>query len=184
MLPYEKYNVEMHKLFLQAYGTRCNPDSTETELYEADKILGEAIALSEQAEQDTELQEVRHEILNDRLRCYIERITLNTGLLKAAYGTDQFAVISRQQETYCLQYMQPIVPIFDDEEIRQSLSQLGIIARQSLAANYFRRGGLGKDKTLCQKAVGYLDEAMQLAEGSKLYDVLQANKQQILQAMK
>lgn len=182
MLTYEEYDEVLHRLFESAYNIRCNPGSTDSELLEADGLIDDALSLTSGLEVQTAATDTGYEIAIDRLRCYIERLAIYTRLLKNAYGTPRFDELSEIQERYCNQYMQ-VYSHINNDEVRQSQYQLTVMAYQSLAASYFRRGGMGKDKVLCQQAIGYLDEAMELTRGDKLYDVLQANKQQILQAM-
>lgn len=183
MLCYEEYSEKIRRLFESAYAIRCSTGSTADELYKADNLIETAVALCSEAEQSAELKDKKNEIVNDRLRCYIERLSVHTRLMKMAYGTERFETVNNKQEQYCLQYVELLSAQPDDDEVRQSLYQLGIMAYQSLAACYFRRGGMGKGRTLCLQAVGYLDKAMELTKGDKYYDVLLANKQQILQAM-
>ena len=182
MLTYETYDQELHLLFEQAYNMRGNPDSTTDDLLEALKLIDSALSLTSNMEVQTDDTNIQHEIIVDRLRCYIERLAIYSRLLKNAYGTPLFDELSQKQEQYCLQYKQVYAHV-ENDEVQQSQYQLTIMAYQSLAASYFRRGGMGKDKTLCQKAIDCLDEAMQLAKGDKFFDVLKANKQQILQAI-
>ena len=182
MLTYQKYDEEIHRLFEQAYNIRCNPDSTPDELLEAAEFIDNALSLTSEMEVLTDDVNIQHELIVDRLRCYIERLAIYTRLLKSAYGTPQFEELSLKQESYCNQYKH-VYSHVANAEVQQSQYQLTVMAYQSLAASYFRRGGMGKDKALCQQAADYLDEAMRLTKGDKLYDVLQANKQQILKAM-
>ncbi len=182
MLTYEQYDQKIHQLFEAAYGIRCSPDSITSDLLKAANIIDEALSLTSEMETQVADTAIRHEIMVDRLRCYIEQLAIYSRLLKQTYGTPQFDGLSQQQEEYCKRYMYVYSQV-DNEEVRQSQRQLTIMAYQSLAACYFRRGGMGKDKALCQQAISCLDEAMQLTKGDKLYDVLQANKQQILQAI-
>ena len=172
----------MHWLFETAYSIRCNPDSIDRELFEADNMLNEALILSAAMEKITDDLIIIEEIITDRLRCYIEQLAIYTRLLKNAYGTPSFDAISLKQEEYCKLYMYNHSET-ENNEIQQSQYQLIIMAYQSLAANYFRRGGMGKDKSLCQQAVMYLEEAMELTKGDKVYDILKANKHRILLAV-
>lgn len=182
MLTYEEYDKEIHQLFESAYNIRCNPSSTTGELFDAAKIIDAALSLASEMEVQTNDEAIQHELIVDGLRCYIEQLAIYTRLLKNAYSTPSFDELSKKQEQYCNLCMH-VYSHVENEEVRQSQHQLTVMAYQSLAANYFRRGGMGKDKTLCQQAIEYLDKAMRLTEGDKLYNVLQANKQQIEQAM-
>lgn len=183
MLIYETYDQEIHQLFEAAYSIRCSSDSTTDDLFKAAEIIDDALSLTSGMEVLADDIDTQHEIIVDRLRCYIERLAIYTRLLKNTYGTSQFDELSQLQEGYCNLYRQ-VYSHVEDDEVQQSQYQLTVMAYQSLAACYFRRGGMGKDKALCQQAVDYLDEAMLLTNNNKYYGVLQANKQQILQAMK
>ncbi len=182
MITYEKYDQEIHRLFESAYNTRCNPDSTIEDLLEAAGIIDNALSLASNMEVQIDDIGTQHEIMVDKIRCCIEQLAIYTRLLKNTYGTSQFDELSQKQEQYCRQYMHIYLNV-DDDEVLLSQYQLILIAYQSLAANYFRRGGMGKDKAPCQQAIDCLDEAMLLTKGDKLHDILQANKQQILNAM-
>ena len=181
MLTAETYNQQIHRLFKVAYSIRCNTNSTTDELFQAAEIIDDALSLTTEMEVQTNTTTTLHEIIVDRIRCYIERIATYARLLKNTYGTPNFNKLSAQQERYCNQYLRAYSHI-KHEEVQQSQHQLTILAYQSLAASYFRRGGMGKDKLLCKQATSYLDKAMELTKDDKHYSVLLANKQQILQA--
>ena len=182
MLSYEKYDEELHGLFTAAYTIRNNPSSTIYELLEAADLIDNALSLTSHMEVATDDTDILHEIVVDRLRCYIERIATYTRLLKNTYGTPQFDELSQLQEKYCLRYMH-VYSHVDNPEVQQSQYQLTIMAYQSLAANYFRRGGLRQDKELCRKAVELIDKAIAEAKDDNILNVLQANRQQLLQAI-
>ncbi|MDR0659709.1 MAG: hypothetical protein LBG19_02680 [Prevotellaceae bacterium] len=172
----------MRRLFESAYNIRRNPNSTTDELREAAEIINNALNLASDMEALTEDSNIRNEIIVDRLRCYIERIAIYTRLMKNAYNTPQFDELSQQQEEYYSLYKN-IYSHIEDKKVQESQRQLTVMAYQSLAASYFRRGGMGKDKMLCWQAIGYLDKAMEITKGTPYYEALEANKQQILQAM-
>lgn len=182
MLTYKRYDQEMHRLFELAYNIRCNPESTTTQLIEADDFIDNALILADEMEKIADDPAISYEVIVDKLRCYIERLAIFTRLLKNAYGTPAFDALSQKQEQYCTEYMEAYSHT-KSEKVRQNQYQLTVMAYQSLAANYFRRGGMGKDKLLCKQAVDCLDKAMELTKGDKFYDVLLANKQQIILAM-
>lgn len=183
MLSYDKYDEKLHRLFTAAYAIRCNVGSTSGELLDALDFIDDALSLTSKMEVATDDTDTLHEIIVDRLRCYIERIAVYTRLLKDAYGTPRFEELSQVQERYCKQYMH-VYSHVDNPEVQQSQHQLTIMAHQSLAAGYFRRSSMGKDKELCQQAVEQIDRAIELAsDDEKLCTILQGNKQQLLQAI-
>ena len=98
MMTYEIYDENMHRLFEQAFTIRCNADSTIDELYAADNFIDEALSAATEMEQANNDGEIQFEIINDRLRCYIERLAIHTRLMRIAYGTPLFGTISKQHE--------------------------------------------------------------------------------------
>ena len=117
-MTYEEYDEEMHRLFSAAFAIRCNTDSNDEDLHEADKYIDDALSLSSEMEVANNDEDIQHEIINDRLRCYIERLAIYTRLLKNAYNTPQFDAISEKHEHYCNRYMN-VYSHINYEEIKQ-----------------------------------------------------------------
>jgi len=179
----ENYDEEIHKLFESAFIIRCNPESTAGELYSANDTIDNALSLCSSMELISDDSDTKIEIINNRLRCYIERIAIYTRLMKMFYNTPQFEKVSKKQEYFCKIYMNVYTHIIDDL-IQQSQYQLKIMAYQSLASNYFHRGGMGIDRNLCLKAIEFIDKAIEHTKDDDEYNnILCNNKSKILSAL-
>ncbi|MDR1054257.1 MAG: hypothetical protein LBL90_00105 [Prevotellaceae bacterium] len=185
MMIYDEYDEKMHELFEQAFIIRDKPDSTIEELLTADNYLHNALTVCTEMEKDGgeyNDDDMKHKIIYNRIRCFIERLAVYSRLIKLTYNTPQFNEMSVKLEKLCGYYKDTYAYVQNDE-IQQSQYQLNVFIYQSMAANYFRRSGMGANKELCQQAVEYIEKAIELTHGDDNYKVLHNNKYQILLAM-
>lgn len=180
---FDNYDTQIHELFVHAFTIRTNTGSTATDLLSANECINQAINLCNIMEAEQLTNALQKEVLNNKLRCYIEQLAIYTRLLKLMYNTPEFNEISAKHKQLCLQYINIKTPVINND-ISQSKHQLSIIVHQSLAANYFQQGKLTQDAGLLKEAVKYINKAIELTEGDDKFKILHTNKIQIETALK